>query len=77
MFNYVFRKSVQDFHLKSLQRISQRLIDHIGGELDDSILANNENFLDKEYKAMIVRLHRMGNDASEKVMKLVEQLTFC
>uniref|UniRef100_A0A158Q7I3 USP domain-containing protein n=1 Tax=Elaeophora elaphi TaxID=1147741 RepID=A0A158Q7I3_9BILA len=52
-------------------RISQRLIDHIGGELDDSILADNENFLDKEYKAMIVRLHRMGNDASENTIQYV------
>ncbi|CAG9535627.1 unnamed protein product [Cercopithifilaria johnstoni] len=52
-------------------RISQRLVDHIGSESNDSILANNENFLDKEYKAMIVRLHRMGNDASEKTIQYV------
>ncbi|MCP9261647.1 Ubiquitin carboxyl-terminal hydrolase 25 [Dirofilaria immitis] len=52
-------------------RISQRLIDHIGVESDDNILADNENFLDKEYKAMIVRLHRMGNDASERTIQYV------
>ncbi|EFO27256.2 hypothetical protein LOAG_01224 [Loa loa] len=52
-------------------RITQRLTDHIGCESDDSILADNENFLDKEYKAMIVRLHRMGNDASERTIQYV------
>uniref|UniRef100_A0A915Q4I1 USP domain-containing protein n=1 Tax=Setaria digitata TaxID=48799 RepID=A0A915Q4I1_9BILA len=52
-------------------RISQCLVDHIGGELDDSILADNESFLDKEYKAMIVRLHRMANDASERTIQYV------
>ncbi|VDK69326.1 unnamed protein product [Litomosoides sigmodontis] len=52
-------------------RISQRLTEHIGGESDDSILANNESFLDKEYKAMIVRLHKMDNDASEKTIQYV------
>ncbi|VIO93518.1 Ubiquitin carboxyl-terminal hydrolase family protein [Brugia malayi] len=52
-------------------RISQRLIDHIGSELDDSILADNENFLNEEYKAMIIRLHRMDNDASERTIQYV------
>ncbi|OZC11963.1 ubiquitinyl hydrolase 1 [Onchocerca flexuosa] len=52
-------------------RISQRLIDNIGVESDDSILADYENFLDKEYKAMIVRLHRMGNEASERTIQYV------
>ncbi|VDM96345.1 unnamed protein product [Thelazia callipaeda] len=51
--------------------ISRCIIDYMESESDDVILIDHDNFIDKEYKAMIVRLHNMKNSGSERSIQYV------
>lgn len=55
-------------------RISQELVEEIDASGSDDVLLENTSFLQREYKAILVRVHNLHNAAAEKTVEYISNI---